>query len=340
MKITKLLVDRYLKGECTTAEASAIESLLEQDPTALDDFFPEEEWENSPIDNSYEGQDDAYERLARQIRPKAGIPMLYIRLAASIAAIFLIVFGIYKYQYTPATPQSEPTLLTVQSNPELSTANLYYINSGYENMVLAASDGTTITLYPQSEVRYAEDFNLLSERTIHLKGRAKFEVAKDKTKPFRVLSKGIVTTALGTIFIVDEFTSAETRVQLLEGIIQVTSKRKVDSSAVVKTFKPMEEVTINHQQGQIIQEKKINNSKENREAYFVRQSHRLQFKNLALQDVVSILNQNYGIDLQYPTQSLDGKYYSGTFRESNDVYQDIIKEINYLHHTNITYTKK
>lgn len=102
----------------------------------------------------------------------------------------------------------------------------------------------------------------------------------------------------------------------------------------------MEEVTINHQQGQIIQEKKINNSKENREAYFVRQSHRLQFKNLALQDVVSILNQNYGIDLQYPTQSLDGKYYSGTFRESDDVYQDIIKEINYLHHTNITYTKK
>lgn len=339
MKITKQLVDRYLKGKCSSEEASAIEALLEKDPTALDDFLPEEEWLNSPIDRSYEGQEEAYKRLVRQLYPQAKIRMRYIRIAASIAAIFLLLFGVYRQQYRPLN-QPGRTIATVIDSLKPSASSLYYINSGYENMILTTSDGSTITLYPHSEIRYAEDFAPLAERILHLKGRARFDVAKDKSKPFRVVSKGIVTTALGTIFIVDEFKASETRVQLLKGSIQVASQRKVDAGTVTKTFKPMEEITINHHQGQIVEEKKINNTPANRQAYFSRHSQRLYFKNLALQDVVSILQQNYGIDLHYPDKNLQDKYYSGTFQESEQVYQDIIKEINYLHHTDITYTKK
>lgn len=339
MKITKQLVDRYLQGKCTTAEASAIETLLETDPTALDDFLPEEEWLNSPIDRHYEGQDEAYKRLAQQIYPKAKTHIRYLGVAASIAAIFILLFGIYRQQY-PSIHPSDRRMTVINDSIHPSASSLYYINSGYENMVLTTSDGSTITLYPHSEIRYAEDFAPLSERVLHLKGRARFDVAKDKSRPFHVVSQGIVTTALGTIFVVDEFKDSKTRVQLLEGSIQVVSQRKVDAEKVTKTFKPMEEVTIDHQQGQIIEEKKINNTLHNREAYFSQNAQRLHFKNLALHDVVSILQQNYGIDLQYPAQSLDGKYYSGTFPESDQVYKDIIKEINYLHHINITYTKK
>lgn len=340
MKITKQLVDRYLKGECTDAEASAIENHLENNPTALDDFFPKAEWHNSPIDKSYEGQDEAYQRLAQKIHPSAKRPMRYLQIAAGIAAVFLIIFAFYRQSYETSLNPSTPALTGTSNELNPSPSSLYYINSGYENMTLTASDGSTITLYPSSEIRYAEDFAPLSERVLHLKGRAKFDVAKDKSKPFRVVSQGIVTTALGTVFIVDEFNVSETRVQLLEGVIEVVSKRKVDAAPIAKTFRPMEEVTIDHRQGQIVQERKINHSTQDRQAYFERHSNSLQFKNLALQDVVDILRQNYGIDLEYSPNSLEDKYYSGTFPESPQVYEHIIKEINYLHDTNITYNKK
>ncbi|WP_164121813.1 hypothetical protein [Sphingobacterium sp. xlx-130] len=82
MKITKQLVDRYLKGECTAHEAATIESHLEKKPTALDNFFPKAEWYNSPIDKFYEGQDEAYQHLARQIHPRPKIPMRYLQATA------------------------------------------------------------------------------------------------------------------------------------------------------------------------------------------------------------------------------------------------------------------
>lgn len=340
MKLTKEIIYRYLKGECTVAEASAIERILENHPHALDEFLPEEEWLHSPIDKAYASQDKVYERLKRQLYPRNRSRRQYIQIAASIAAVFLLIFSVYQFSKNPPIHQSATQLAAATSDSlNSSGSRLYYINSGNENMYLKASDGSLITLYPNSEIRYAEDFGKHPERILQLKGKAKFTVAKDKSKPFRVLSQGIQTTALGTVFIVDEFKAAETRIQLLEGTIAVSSKRKIDAASIVKTFSSMEEITINHQSGQVIQEKKINVNQHDREAYFVQHLNSLHFKNLALKDVVNILEQNYGIDLQYPSQQLENKYYSGIFATSAQVYQAIIKEINYLHKTNITYIK-
>ncbi|UIR54748.1 FecR family protein [Sphingobacterium sp. SRCM116780] len=341
MKITKAHIDRYLKGECTPVEAAAIEQYLDEHPQALDELFPEKEWQSTPDDVPYIHQEHVYQNIQKHIEPRKNY-RLYMRKVVSIAALFLFVFGIYWFIADKSTPPQLPsrTVTKSTSHPqETEVANLYYINSGNENMMLTASDGTVITLYPQSEIKYAEDFSKQHERILQLKGKAKFEVAKDKTKPFRVYAQGVVTTALGTVFIVDEIKKSEIRIQLLEGSIEVTSNNPKAGKPLIRKIKPDEEITFDHTAGKIVNEKKINAAGLDRAGYFLQQPQVLQFKNLALQDVIAILQQNYNIDIQYEAANLKDKFFSGSFTNTAEAYQQIIQEINYLHATHITYSK-
>src|SRR5690606_33768852 len=88
-------------------------------------------------------------------------------------------------------------------------------------MQITAADGSVIALYPKSEIKFSEHFDPLVTRDFFLKGKAKFSVAKNKDKPFNVHSAGVITTALGTVFIVEESTSSITHVKLLEGSVEV-----------------------------------------------------------------------------------------------------------------------
>src|SRR5690606_40982760 len=67
--------------------------------------------------------------------------------------------------------------------------------------LIILADGSKVTLYPGSEIRYTSDFNIFT-REIHLKGEAYFEVASDKNKPFLVYANSVVTKVLGTSFLV------------------------------------------------------------------------------------------------------------------------------------------
>ena len=59
-------------------------------------------------------------------------------------------------------------------------------------------DGSFVNLNAGSYLKYADDFN--NNRSVELVGEAFFEVQKRPEAPFRVTSKGIVPTALGTSF--------------------------------------------------------------------------------------------------------------------------------------------
>jgi transmembrane sensor len=81
----------------------------------------------------------------------------------------------------------------------LAVLRTEFNNTGKDKSLLLP-DGSVIILANKSEVRYYEPFT--SARDITLKGKAMFQVAKDKTKPFTVISGDIATTALGTEFTV------------------------------------------------------------------------------------------------------------------------------------------
>lgn len=72
-------------------------------------------------------------------------------------------------------------------------------NNGTKAIVFKLSDGSKITLEPQSELRYGNEFGK-EKREVYLTGEAFFEVTKDPQRPFLINTGKLVTKVVGTSF--------------------------------------------------------------------------------------------------------------------------------------------
>ena len=87
---------------------------------------------------------------------------------------------------------------------------------------LLLPDGTKVWLNAASSIRYPIAFSG-TERKVFVTGEAYFEVAKDKTKPFRVVANDLVVEALGTAFNVNAYADEPyISTTLLEGSVLIT----------------------------------------------------------------------------------------------------------------------
>lgn len=83
------------------------------------------------------------------------------------------------------------------------------------------SDGTKVILNAASSLKYPTTFNG-SERTVELTGEGYFEVAHNKSKPFKVLSDGQTVEVLGTHFNINAYTDEPNiKTTLVEGSVNV-----------------------------------------------------------------------------------------------------------------------
>lgn len=91
---------------------------------------------------------------------------------------------------------------------------------------LALSDGSKVWLNSESSIRYPISFPG-KERRVFVTGETFFEVAKDKEKPFRVVSGDIAVEALGTRFNINAYANEPFFVAtLVEGSVMVTKGSK------------------------------------------------------------------------------------------------------------------
>ncbi len=114
-------------------------------------------------------------------------------------------------------PQLAAKQVTAPVNPVIA-----YVNEKKEPQSLTLPDSSRIKVWPGSSVTYYKQFTTTS-RTISLKGKAIFEVAKDKARPFTVFAGDISTTALGTVFMVNTLEPRKVQVQLFEGKVMIRS---------------------------------------------------------------------------------------------------------------------
>lgn len=334
MKITTELIENYFQGKCSTQEAEFIESFLKNNPDYFSKIFPSEEWKSIELNESYTTEDSIFKELSNKLYAKHKLKRI-IEFGTKAAAIIVIIGVSYYFsQPNPTdTTHFESAINTTTDN--IAVPNLYYINSDNRNIVINVSDGSYITLFPKSEVRFAESFSHSKERKIELKGKAKFEVAKDRTKPFKVYTNGILTTALGTVFIVDELADAETKINLLHGSIEIMTLNNV-TKPIKRIIKPDESLQINHQNAMITEEVRINNNTKNRAGFYHHTIDKIVIKNSSLAAIIHNLEQNFNIKLNFDSLAIKDKYYSGTFKNKDNSYKEIIKEINYLHKILIT----
>ncbi|ROI05048.1 FecR family protein [Chryseobacterium sp. G0240] len=86
-------------------------------------------------------------------------------------------------------------------------------------------DGSNIILEPHSSVELAPDFGK-SDRKIIFTGKATFDIAKDKARPFRINAKDFTVQVLGTKFFLDQ-TSGQEKVELFEGKVKINHQGKI-----------------------------------------------------------------------------------------------------------------
>jgi transmembrane sensor len=195
-----------------------------------------------------------------------------------IAALVLVFFGGYLLKYTASKtimPQPKPIEVSYSSNIG-------------ERKNIQLPDGSVAVLNSNSSIKFAGDFNQ-NERSIILIGEAFFRVAKNPSKPFIVHSGAFSVTAAGTSFYVHARNKEKDyKVDLLEGKVRLASNENNIPETILL---PGEEGTW--------QSSKMSFTKTFCDSTVLKQwiSGKLSFKNMAVEKVLELLQQWYGVDI-------------------------------------------
>jgi ferric-dicitrate binding protein FerR (iron transport regulator) len=118
--------------------------------------------------------------------------------SAVAAAVLLLITGFWYYQSTvPANTSPETAILAASTLIER-------VNTGERPMTVLLSDGSVVTLEPNSRLSFPRTF-ATDMRQVNLAGEAFFDVKKNPNKPFLVRTDRSVTRVLGTSFRVRAF---------------------------------------------------------------------------------------------------------------------------------------
>ena len=156
---------------------------------------------------------------------------LYIKRIAAILLLPLLgAFGTYYY--------------LTKVNPVVEEAQLKecFVANGEQKQV-KLPDGTKGWLNSGSLLVYDKHFRG-KRRLLFLNGEARFQVAKDPTKPFLVKTAHMTVKALGTVFNLNAYSDQDVTIATLEeGKIQVYPCLKQDTSLILS---PDEQIIYNH----------------------------------------------------------------------------------------------
>ncbi|AHJ97416.1 hypothetical protein Hsw_1821 [Hymenobacter swuensis DY53] len=210
------LLQRYQRGECTPEEIRVVDQwydLLnhEQVPPEL---TPAEQAEvRAAMWQRIEGQTLQAEDLSPPVRPLRPWYGRVGRWAAAAALAAAVGVGAQQLLTRPAAPA--PVATAQASRWQL------YTNATTQPHTIRLADGTTVRVAPGGQLKYPGRF-AAQHRTVYLQGEAFFEVAHDKAHPFRVYTRQVVTTVLGTSFRVQApLSEAPVVVQVRTGRVRV-----------------------------------------------------------------------------------------------------------------------
>lgn len=130
----------------------------------------------------------------------------FVRVVGAIAASLLVVFAAIFYQTSGYFDQTQTS---------------HFITTVGSQKTISLVDGSTVILNTDSEIKVAITSNI---RTIRLvRGEVHFEVASDRSRPFRVLAGGGVVKAVGTAFTVF-LHEKSVEVTVTEGVVELLAQ--------------------------------------------------------------------------------------------------------------------
>ncbi|MXV52477.1 DUF4974 domain-containing protein [Pedobacter sp. HMF7647] len=271
------LIKKYLRGDCSNEEREQLYAWFERQNQADD-----------PLPNlSLEERDLLKQRIFNQVKENCDLPRSerkrlgdlrsLVYLASSAAAVFLIVGAIYFFR-----PSDQPVAA-------LATDKLTFINKTKTIKRQSLSDGSSVWLNPESSLTIPKSFTG-NYRKVSLKGDAFFEVTKDAKHPFVIRSENLITKVLGTSFRIRTLPNHRSEVSVVTGKVSVEIPGKNNSKILLL---PEEKIVYNPQTNYLKTEREPAAS-----PMKIWRKTTLSFDDVALSDVIAILNKKFGSSIE------------------------------------------
>jgi transmembrane sensor len=282
----KILLDRYFHGECTPEEIAFIEKWYEN---------IESKKSLSPSDIN-----ESEQRIWASVKPVRKLISPFLKIAAAVTLLIGVIgaFAVNSMRKEASNPVAQVTVK--QYNRQLVEAR----NETLKPQCVSLSDGSVVTLAPNSSIRYPEKF-AVERRTVELSGEAFFNVKRDPSKPFLVYSDEIVTRVLGTSFRITAFDDREEIVVAVKtGKVSVYQKPATENASDIKDviLTPNQQLVYKRTQEtlvkQVVPEPTIVSVDST--SYF-----KMQFDGMPVTEIFDVLEKNYGIDIHYDQDVLN-----------------------------------
>lgn len=305
------LLDKFFNKKATTKEIKKIvdwyfDKEVEQ---SFDETLNSELESNQP--HPAFAKEAHFERVLSQAEnatrlPKTKSLVVWKKIAAAVAIIFVSTLGIYYLSNNAETQKQQAVAIRkVTKSTEKGQKLTTYL-----------PDGSKVVLNSESKISYQIPFEK-EERFVELVGEAFFEVTKNPDLPFKVSSGNVTTTALGTSFNIDYRSVDNVKVALVTGKVRV-AKDKANSLILT----PGKIASLNGGGQFEVGEFQYLDAVSWKDGT-------LYFNKSSLSEIVSKLEQWYGVEIKVKNNFKDEFHYTGVFREES--LEKVLKGISFVH---------
>lgn len=306
-RISGELLDRYLKGDCSTDEKEFIKrwyGSFNQDDDQISGMNAIEKQVLRDrmfmqISGKLPGQNSAKRGKIVQLR--------FLKYAAAIAAIVFI-----GYLALPIRSKNQQTAAI--------SGQIIINNTGKNIREQVLNDGSRVWLSPGAQITYNKSFGHVSRR-LAMSGEAFFEVTKNPKKPFIINSGHIITEVWGTSFRVrDAKQAAFADVSVVTGKVSVS----LPGTAPVNINKSLpansRSIVMLYPDQQAVYSGKDNalHTKHEKPAdLLIWKKISLSFDNARIRDVMPLLNKSFGLNIQAGDATISNYYITVDFNGLN-----------------------
>ncbi|GAB3896022.1 FecR family protein [Larkinella knui] len=236
---------------------------------------------------------------------------------AAAASVLLVGISTWLYLNRVPKPAPDPYEYLTKTVPIPLQEK---VNTGPKAINILLSDGSVVTLNPNSRLSYPNHFDATT-RTVYLSGEAFFDVMKNPAKPFLIYANKTVTKVLGTSFLVRAYRGEkDVTVMVKTGRVSVYSQKDYEL-AQQSGLRRVEGVVLtpNQQMTYTLEDNKLVKALVEKPAALIanRPSREQVFEDAPVAKVFSSIERTYGIKLLFDEEALAACLVNVTFNEEN-----------------------
>lgn len=196
-----------------------------------------------------------------------------------------------------------------------------------ENYKLILPDGSNVWLNAASSLTFPVSFNNVKQRKVELKGEAYFEIAKDKTRPFLVVSNSQTVEVLGTHFNINSYEDeVAVKTTLIEGSVRIIAHADVKGNNKLKASS----FTLIPNQQSVISPDEVKVIPINAQGAVAWTKGMFMFNDEPLESILLKISRWYNVEIEYQDKSLKNESFWGIITK----YDNLSKVLHMLEKTN------